>query len=296
MSSKRRKLKVEEHENSERWLLTYADMITLLTAFFIMMYSMSVLNLEKFNKVAISIRSGFGGTLDGGGDSILNPALGNTIGPGTGPDIAPFMPSVMAQQVKGYAKRNNLEKELRITETERGLVVSILTDRMLFPKGQAALTPEAAQLLSSISGMLAKTSNFVRIEGHTDNLPIRTERYPSNWELSTARASAVVRYLIEVARFNPARISAAGYADSRPLYPNDTEAHRAMNRRVDIVIMGDDRTAAPTEEHKAEGHVARGPHSDAPRSDPAAARPLTVVEKPPARHPGAAKGPQAQNL
>jgi len=221
---------------SMRWLLTYADMITLLTAFFIMMYSMSVLNLSKFEQVAISIRSGFGGNLQNGGYSVLNTSPGVGSKPSVLPEANFLGPAQMARQMRQFIKQSGLQQELRVKETRRGIVVSIVTDKVLFPKGQAEITPQAARLLDKVASLIEASRSHVRIEGHTDSLPIRTAKYPSNWELSTARATTVVRYLIEKARISPRLLSASGYADSRPLAPNDTEAHRAMNRRVDLVI------------------------------------------------------------
>ena len=234
---RRKKGHAEGHGNSERWLLTYADMITLLTAFFILMYSMSVMNLSKFQQVAIAIRSGFGGELQGG-KSVLNPAPGViSAKPSVIPELSSFQPARIAEQLRQYIKQKGLGGELRVRSTERGLVVSIVTDKMLFPKGQARITSRAAHLLDKIVSLLRGTNNHIRVEGHTDDLPIHTAAFPSNWELSTARATTVVRYLIAHEGFDPGRLSAAGYADSRPVAPNDSEAHRAMNRRVDLVIL-----------------------------------------------------------
>lgn len=237
---KRRGHGAGEHENAERWLLTYADMITLLVAFFIMMYSMSVLNLAKFNQVAVSIKSGFGGTVSGAGHSVLEQSGGEGKKPSIMPEINPTPSAVLAKQIRTYIKKQRLESDLRVKVTERGVVVTIVTDKMLFPKGRADLTPATAALLDKVSSLISKTSNPVRVEGHTDDLPINTPRFPSNWELSTSRATTVVRYLIENDRIDPARVSAAGYADSRPLVPNDSEANRMFNRRVDLVIVKGD--------------------------------------------------------
>lgn len=233
----RKKGHAEGHENAERWLLTYADMITLLVAFFIMMYSMSVMNLAKFHQVAMSIKSGFGGTVSGAGHSVLDQSGGEGKKPTILPEMNPAQPASIAKQIRSYIKERKLEKDLRVKVTERGVVVTIVTDDMLFPKGQASITEPTGRVLDKVSSIIAHTTNLIRVEGHTDDLPINTPRYPSNWELSTSRATTVVRYLIENDRIDPARISAAGYADSRPLVPNDSESNRQFNRRVDIVIV-----------------------------------------------------------
>lgn len=223
-----------------RWLLTYADMITLLMAFFIMLYSMSVLNLAKFQQVAISIKSGFGGLVNGQGKSILgtsgqfsiepSPIEGDTVG--VSPQIV--------QRLTTLVRDPKNQDAISMRVDERGLVVSLVTDEVLFAKGQADLSPVAKVLLSKIAVILADTPNYIRVEGHTCDLPMVSPRYPTNWELSTSRATNVVRFLIEDKHIKPYRLSAAGYADVKPLVPNTSERNRARNRRVDIVILKTD--------------------------------------------------------
>ena len=244
-----------EHENSERWLLTYADMITLLVAFFIMLYSMSVMNQAKFQQLAVSVRSGFGeSTMNGvptifsrGGGLNATPSLLNSSKPGqtSGED---FLKQAKAQQdadgldkayatVKAYIQKNHLQGMMQVARNERGVVVTVMTDKMLFARGDADLRPEELGLLSTVAN-ITKTcpQNPVRVEGHTDSLPIHTERFPSNWELSATRATTVLRYF-ESRGVAANRLEASGYADQRPLAANDTETHRALNRRVEIVLL-----------------------------------------------------------
>jgi len=223
-----------------RWLLTYADMITLLTAFFIMMYSMSVLNLNKFKQLALSVRSGFGGDLHGagifedGGAAVLD-------NPDEIPD--PELPlSAIRDQVDEYIKDHKLEECVTARMEERGLVISLSSEELLFQLGRAELRREARRVLDRMAELLSPIANEVLVEGHTCNLPIRTLFYPSNWELSTARATAVVRYLVTKKRLDPRRIGAAGYADSRPYVENSSEEQRRRNRRVDIVIFASEDT------------------------------------------------------
>lgn len=225
---------------SMRWLLTYADMITLLMAFFIMLYSMSVLNLSKFQQVAISIKSGFGGLVDGQGKSILgssgqfsvkpSPISGDTVG------VSPQIMQRLTTLIKDVKNKNAISMRI----DERGLVVSLVTDKVLFAKGQADLSPTAKVMLSNVASILGDTPNYIRIEGHTCNLPVVTEKFPSNWELSTTRATNVVRFLIDDKHIKSYRLSAAGYADSKPIVPNTCEENRAKNRRVDIVVLKTD--------------------------------------------------------
>jgi chemotaxis protein MotB len=244
-----------EHENSERWLLTYADMITLLVAFFIMLYSMSVMNQAKFQQLAISVRSGFGASaMNGvptvfsrGGGQDSTPALLTSSKAGQ-PVTDDFLKSIKAQQdsdgldkayqiVKAYIHKNHLQSMMQVARNERGVVVTVMTDKMLFARGDADLRPEELSLLHTVANVTKTVPlNPIRVEGHTDSLPIHTERFPSNWELSTTRATTVLRYF-EACGVASKRLEASGYADQRPLAPNDTEANRATNRRVEIVLL-----------------------------------------------------------
>jgi chemotaxis protein MotB len=228
-----------DHENAERWLLTYADMITLLMAFFIMMYSMSVLNMSKFQEAAISIRSGFGGIIQGQGKSVL--AATGSFSPKPSP-IAGASPGVDWKVVKPLVtyieKDAKLRKNTLVSTDERGVVVSMLSDNLLFDSGSAEINERAYPLLNKIAEMLDKLGNCVRIEGHTCDLPPRPGgRYPTNWELSSSRATNVLRYLTESKGLDPRFLSPSGCAGFHPLVPNTCEANRRRNRRVDIVIV-----------------------------------------------------------
>jgi chemotaxis protein MotB len=250
-----------EHENAERWLLTYADMITLLVAFFIMLYAMSVMNQEKFQQLAISVRSGFGGSITKGAPTIISQgggisgvpsivASGRQTGGQADADDNQFLSMQQtvaakldsdrldhAQQVmQAYIDRHHLQRVMYVHRDERGLVVTVMTDHMLFARGAADLLPEETGLLTRVAQVINTVPNQVRVEGHTDNLPIHTAQFPSNWELSVVRATTVLRYF-ESRKVASHRLEAAGYADQRPIVPNDTEQHRALNRRVEIVIL-----------------------------------------------------------
>jgi chemotaxis protein MotB len=222
---------------SLRWLLTYADMITLLMAFFIMMYSMSVLNLGKFQQVAFSIRSGFGGMVQGQGKSIMGTSGQFSAKPSSIEGDTTGVPWQAVQKIQSFVEQQNLQKFVKMRIDERGLVITLVADKMLFARGQADLSPIALRLIASVGSAIRTVPNTVRVEGHTCNLPIVSDKYPSNWELSTARAATVVRFLIEHGGMQPQRLSAAGYADSKPLVPNNSERNRAVNRRVDIVVL-----------------------------------------------------------
>jgi len=225
----------------ERWLLTYADLITLLMVFFVVMYAISTVNAQKMQAVASSLSQ----VLAGKAPEILD-FTGPTIIEGqSGAEQAD-----LRQQAELEAARLQLVEYLKLLETmdpgisenvvimqqERGLVIS-LKDTLLFPKGSAVLTPRARQVISGVGKALAQLSNYMRVEGHTDNLPIHTAQFPSNWELSVIRATNVAQQLINEGSIKPEKLSATGYGEYRPLVANSNEVNRAINRRVDIVIL-----------------------------------------------------------
>ncbi len=221
---------VEEVDNRERWLLTYADLITLLLAFFIVMYSMSQLDAKKFGEMADALH----GILQGG-ESIYN--YDNQQPKTTGHGVLKLGNLRMLQK-KIESKFEAIKKsDLVSTEvTERGLIIHIL-DRALFNEGSAILLPKSKQVLDLVYEQIADIPNHIRIEGHTDDRPINTKLFPSNWELSTARATEVVRYFVNEHGFPPDRISALGYGEFRPIKPNNSIENRAANRRVDILVL-----------------------------------------------------------
>lgn len=248
-----------EHENAERWLLTYADMITLLVAFFIMLYAMSVMNQAKFQQLAISVRSGFGGSLTTGAPTIIQQGGGiegirSIVSNGRqdaqqdGPQFPnPSRESALAADRKrldhafeimqAFIKKNGLQRAMQVTQDERGVVVTVLTDRMLFDAGKADLRSQELGPLAKVAQVVNSVpDNAVRVEGHTDDLPIHTPQFSSNWELSAIRATTVLRFFT-TRGVAPKRLEAVGYADQRPIAPDTTASGRARNRRVEIVIL-----------------------------------------------------------
>lgn len=259
MARKKKKGGEEGHENAERWLLTYADMITLLMAFFIMMYSMSVMNLEKFHEAAISIRSGFGGALKGGQHLLTytNDSNKTDVYQKSTKDAV----HKAEQELVSNAIENNLGDQMTVSRETRGLVVSICIDGLLFPRGSAVLSPKANILLRPIAKILRTVPTEIMVEGHTCPRPIATAVFPSNWELSAARASSVVRFL-QANGVSPKHLRAVGYADTKPRVPNTTEKNRAWNRRVNIVIVdtapeGDPTTTVQTTEQAQESELGK---------------------------------------
>jgi chemotaxis protein MotB len=212
-----------------RWLLTYADLITLLLIMFILLYSAATQDISKFKNLAQYLRAAFGGVLQQGptflqgqGDKII-------------PDLVQRVSSAVESAGTGTGTGGGAAS---IFKNERGIVVRLMTDNVLFDAGSVDLNPEMKQILDAISGPIKEANLPVLVEGHTDSLPVKGGgRYVDNMELSTIRASKVVRYLIESGKVSPARLSAAGYAEYRPVALNNTEEGRRRNRRIDIVIL-----------------------------------------------------------
>lgn len=227
------------HSSSERWLLTYADLITLLLVFFVVLYALSQVDKAKYEKLKQSLSQSMSVIkMDGSGhreDTVIDGNPGVLTG---GMAILPEQLELeqMAKDVQEMAKQEDLSDMVETTVDKQGLVVSI-SNAGFFESGEANLRREAVPLLDKIARMLRSHPQKLRIDGYTDNTPISTARYPSNWELSAVRATTLVRFLIERHSFDPRRLSAAGYGEYYPKVANDTEAHRAENRRVDIVML-----------------------------------------------------------
>lgn len=227
---RRKRKKDDGHENLERWLLTYADLITLLLAFFIVMYSMSRIDAKRFGKMAEALN----GVLKGG-TTVFKHLNDEDVLKGHGllklGDL-----QMIQKQIEERFENLQRPEEVRTEITERGLVVHIM-ESALFREGSAHLEPRAMDIMDVVYEKIAGLPNHIRVEGHTDDRPINTPVYPSNWELSTARATQVVRYFIENYGMAPDRVSALGYGEYRPVLPNNSIENRAQNRRVDIVIL-----------------------------------------------------------
>ena len=225
----RRRRKINSDENLERWLLTYADLITLLLAFFIVMYSMSQVDNKKFGKVSEALN-----TILRGGTSVLRQQIEQDK---TGHGLLRLGNLRLVQQkVEERFRQLGRQEELQTEVTERGLVIHIL-ESTLFDVGSAELKMRAMEVLDLVAEQVKDRPNHIRVEGHTDDRPIQTAIFPSNWELSSARATSVVRYLSDNHGIAPDRISALGYGEFRPVKPNNSVENRAKNRRVDVVVL-----------------------------------------------------------
>ena len=261
--------KREEHENHERWLVSYADFITLLFAFFVVMFATSQTDKAKAQAVADSVKKALEGESF---NSVVKVILGGTVdhtgqgnaqrkGPGgakrevkveekSKPPVVELMPSldILTKQLAPEIKSG----QLQISMVPRGLVISF-TQAALFPSGEDIVDKATYDSIQKIAAAMQKIPNPARMEGHTDAIPIHTSRFRSNWELSAARSIALLELLTSFGVPRD-RLSIAGYADTNPVEDNDTAEGRARNRRVDIVILNEagvqgepERVAKPEE-------------------------------------------------
>ncbi len=232
-----RKKRQEEHDNHERWLVSYADFITLLFAFFVVMYSVSQVNEGKYKvlsgsletafrtdaRAAVSVGAGVMQNMDGSKEiSVLNPG---------GKSAIQSMSREIEEQVYPLVEQGLV----KLRETEEWLEIEI-NNRILFSSGSTRLVPDARVLLSILAGVLGRFSVPVQVEGYTDNVPISTPAFPSNWSLSAARAASVA-HLLSRQGVSPELLSATGYGENRPVTSNDSAEGRAENRRVVLKIL-----------------------------------------------------------
>jgi chemotaxis protein MotB len=249
----------EEHGSDERWLLTYADMITLLMALFMVLFSISSVNISKFKDLQHSLQDAFSGRVlpggrsikeSGGSDQVRSSAAslpspniqqvqGGRFGKGTGVSAAAREEDdfqKLKRRIDAYAAQHGLSTKISTTVDRRGLHVRVLTDKLFFASGSADIQPPGLQVVGKLSELFAaERAHPLQVEGHTDPQPIHSERFPTNWELSAARASSVVRSMIGDG-VSAGRLSAVGRAYLDPIADNDSEAGRAHNRRVEFLL------------------------------------------------------------
>jgi chemotaxis protein MotB len=263
----RRRKKSGEHENHERWVVSYADFITLLFAFFVVMYSISSVNEGKYRVLSQTLVDAFQepkrsmdpiqiGELsrrDTQAEGVAENALIEMPAHGVDDKDMGSAQSNMAdvspendsdKQRLGYIAAviestlsNYVDQELVEVRHSDNRVMVDMKDKMLFPSGSAHLSRTAVQALRDISRILSSIPNQIQVEGNTDDRPIHTEEFPSNWELSAARAASVVHLMARMG-IDPGRMSAIGYGEHRPVADNDSEAGRQKNRRVTLVVLG----------------------------------------------------------
>ncbi len=258
-----RRQKHEEHEEEggmERWLLTYADMITLLMVLFIVLFSIGQTDLAKFEELREGLTETFGTPAPAlGGDTSGSQGVLDGGIAAAGEDLTAEELQAMLESAS-VAQANIREEQRQLQETQeqiqgtldgaglgdqvtyrleaRGLVLNVVTDQVLFDLGRAEHKPEGRVVLDGVANALKEIRNEISIEGHTDDRPLNGGfPYPTNWELSTGRATSVLRYFIDVHGISQARVHASGYADQHPLVPNDNAFNQAKNRRVEIVVL-----------------------------------------------------------
>ena len=238
----------EVKKGLDEWMGTYGDMVTLLLCFFVLLFSMATIDAAKFAQVAASFSSVNRITIMESASSSILESLGNGIvqmpqaqgeasEDNEEKDKATEELVKMASDFKTYFAQQNLQDKIDVEQNEQYITLNF-KDGILFDSGKAELKAEALGALDIVSNELAKyPENNVKIEGHADNMPINTPRYPNNWYLSAARAISVAMYFTETKGFSPERISADGYGEFRPRVPNDTPENRSINRRVEIKIL-----------------------------------------------------------
>ncbi|GAB4435808.1 MAG: flagellar motor protein MotB [Anaerolineae bacterium] len=239
-----RKPRVEEEGNPNEWIVTYADLVTLLLVFFVVLYSMANTDLKNFEKIALSLRLAFNGMSQTNTviqsdesssqttpeESNAAPIFFNSLPPKNRDFVK------ISSELTALAQELGVQGDISINMTMEGIIIS-LSEKLTFEPGEASLRPEVSQVLDKVVELLGAVDNKIRIEGHTDNIPTNSPVYPSNWELSVLRAVSVVHYLEREGGMEPERLQAAGRAEFDPVVPNDTRENRAKNRRVDIIII-----------------------------------------------------------
>jgi chemotaxis protein MotB len=248
----------EKPANHERWLVSYADFITLLFAVFVVLYAMGQSDKKKVEEVMQSIQASFGMANAGAVAPKINVITSKSISimPSLKPELS-IAPSGRAgrgqgrtraeekdfrqikSSIEAYLVKQGAQHKVSLNITRRGLIVS-LKEAGFFDSGQAQIRTDAYELINTISEVMTQYNNPLRVEGHTDNIPISSSQFPSNWELSTARATNGLKYLIKHFDVDPDKISATGYAQYRPIADNSTAEGRGKNRRVDLVMLSSD--------------------------------------------------------
>jgi len=240
MSGKKRGEIHEEHAD-ESWLIPYADMLTLLLALFVVLYAMSNVDKAKFDALAAAFHTQI---MEGGGLTFI-PSLAppdrttQPMPPDEDEDEdarEQAMLEAMQESLQIYLEAAGLLAEVSTSIDQRGLVIS-MNNALFFESASADINPDYEGIIVQIGGMINRLDNYIRIEGHTDDMQINTERYPSNWELSGARASRVLRVFVYDSGIDPRKVSAVGYGEYKPVASNATAEGRQENRRVDVIVL-----------------------------------------------------------
>ncbi|MDA8278572.1 MAG: flagellar motor protein MotB [Actinomycetota bacterium] len=248
MHHPRKKHEEEAGEHSERWLLTYSDMITLLMVLFVVLFAMSTISVRKFMEFRTGVVQAFSpqiNNLQQGGTGILSQnalvsapgsqaarsAISSPANNGTSSAVS------LTSELQKSIQQAGVANSVSVFDSSQGVTVRILTDKVFFASDSATIQSSGLPVLAAIAKIIAPLPNNIEVQGNTDNAPIVGGPFSSNLQLSAMRAVNVVQDLVASGNVDPARISATGFGDTRPLYPNDTPQHMAQNRRVDIVIL-----------------------------------------------------------
>ncbi|MGD2036882.1 MAG: OmpA family protein [Desulfobacterales bacterium] len=231
-----------EEKKSAGWLTTFNDLVTLLMVFFVLLFTMSTIDTRKMQDFQYALQSGLG-IMETGNKVAISVKKTQPVD-----DMSHIMTQAEGERdrqgsslpggksVDPIRQLVKADLDIQVTRTHQGTRLSF-EDQVLFDFGRAAINPAGSIFLDKIADALSKIPYAVRVEGHTDNVPIQTRRFPSNWELSVARAVSVVKYFAEVSNIDPKRLSAVGYGESRPVAANDSPSDRAKNRRVEILLL-----------------------------------------------------------
>lgn len=256
-----------------RWLVSYADFVTLMFGFFLILWASADQNTQKFSELAIAFQKAFNA-----GSMIGQQGTGQIIGQGGRQGTLMIAPFARISEMAGeLAQQSGLQDEISVGMKKEGLVITI-SGSMLFEPGKTEIRPESTDVLNRLGSIIEPAPGKIRIEGHTDNIPVSTPEEPSNWELSTDRASSVLRYFTQTLGMPAERFEIAGYAEFRPVAPNDTRENRAKNRRVEIILMNPQTTN--TSAVNPEGEGAAAAHAEAAKPAGEAAKPGTEAAKP----------------
>ena len=280
----RRRKKKAHHGGGDsgggRWLVSYADFVTLMFGFFLILWASADQNQEKYSQLALAFQRAFNT-----GPMLAQQGTGQIIGTGGRVGTLEIAPIAKISENAGeIAEQMGLLEDISVGTRKEGLAIT-LSGSLLFSSGTADLRLEAVDVLARIATLLESSQGDIEIEGHTDNIPISTPQFPSNWELSARRSAAVLRFFTEQLGMNPERFQIAGYGDTRPLFPNDSRENRNKNRRVEILLktQPDPMLTAPG---GSAGAVAKPGATTNPVEKPAAARtaPAAPAAAAPAKH------------
>ena len=256
MARKRKNKKKVDQAGSPAWMTTFSDLMSLLLTFFILLFSMSSVSEERFKDAAQSLQMALVGSssdsiLDGNGE-IIGDLVGDVDPEEIVVEEVPVDPNYIPEEVialydtvNGFLEEEGLNADVTLSRDQECVYIDI-QEAILFDSGSATLKAVGSETLGQMAELFTLFDNEIIVEGYTDNVPMHSREFPSNWELSTGRALSVLRYLSESYDISPSRLSARGYGEHRPIVPNDSDENRALNRRVNIAIVHDDREDVPS--------------------------------------------------